>query len=331
VPNGSQNAPAFSFNSSPDSGMFSPGRGEIALVQNGTLFLHNKGGANTALGAGALDGVTSGNNNTALGELALSNNTSGARNTAVGAAALVGNTAGFNNTAVGNNALLGATTNDNNTAIGVSALVGLTTGDNNIAIGSGAGAGLATASNSIFIGNLGVNLDSNTIRIGVPGSHSKTFIAGINDTLISNPCQVLVNNHQLGTNCISSRRYKTDIQSMTGIGALLQKLRPVTYRYKKAMEDGSRPLQYGLIAEEVAEVLPGLAVFDKEGRPDGVQYHLLPSFLLAGYQEQQKVIAAQTERIDTQASEIATMKQTNADLEQRLRDLEARISRLASR
>jgi hypothetical protein len=34
----------------------------------------------------------------------------------------------------------------------------------------------------------------------------------------------------------------------------LLRLRPVTFRYKKPFNDGSKPIQYGLIAEEVAEV-----------------------------------------------------------------------------
>jgi hypothetical protein len=45
------------------------------------------------------------------------------------------------------------------------------------------------------------------------------------------------------------------------------KLRPVTFRYKQAQEDGSHPLQYGLVAEEVAAVNPGLVQFDKDGQP----------------------------------------------------------------
>ena len=90
---------------------------------------------------------------------------------------------------------------------------------------------------------------------------------------------------------------------------MLAKLRPVTFRYKTAEVDGTHPLQYGLIAEEVAEVFPGLASFDKDGQLKTVKYHLLPSFLLAGYQAQQKTIASQADRIDA--------------LEERLRRLEA--------
>ena len=96
-------------------------------------------------------------------------------------------------------------------------------------------------------------------------------------------------NGQLGT-AISSRRYKYDITAMADMKAMLQKLRPVTFRYKQAQDDGQHPLQYGLIAEEVAEVFPDLAVFNKDGTPETVKYHLLPNFLLAGYQSQQQTI-----------------------------------------
>jgi len=89
----------------------------------------------------------------------------------------------------------------------------------------------------------------------------------------------------------------------------------VTFRYKQAQIDGSHPLQYGLIAEEVADAFPDLAVF-KGGRPETVKYHLLPSFLLAGYQAQEKTIAAQAE-------ELRQQKEVNASLEARLLRLEA--------
>ena len=45
----------------------------------------------------------------------------------------------------------------------------------------------------------------------------------------------------------------------------LMKLRPVTFRYTQAYRDGAKPIQYGLIAEEVADVFPELAVRDADG------------------------------------------------------------------
>ncbi len=48
----------------------------------------------------------------------------------------------------------------------------------------------------------------------------------------------------------------------------------MTFQYKEADEDGSKPVQFGLIAEEVAEAFPELVVYDEEGKPETVSYHL---------------------------------------------------------
>ncbi len=56
---------------------------------------------------------------------------------------------------------------------------------------------------------------------------------------------------------------------MADVTAMLGKLRPVTFRYKQAQDDGAHPLQYGLIAEEVAEMFPDLAVFNGRRAGDG--------------------------------------------------------------
>ncbi len=68
-------------------------------------------------------------------------------------------------------------------------------------------------------------------------------------------------------------------------------LRPVTFKYKQEPVEGSQPLQFGLIAEEVAEVLPDLVVYDEEGRPETVRYHLLSSMLLNELQKQNEQLA----------------------------------------
>ena len=95
---------------------------------------------------------------------------------------------------------------------------------------------------------------------------------------------------------------------MGEVGAALMKLRPVTFRYKKPYDDGSKPIQYGLIAEEVADVLPDLAVFNADGQPETVKYHLLPSFLLAAHQRDHRSLQAMQELIAAQAQEIAALK-----------------------
>ena len=46
----------------------------------------------------------------------------------------------------------------------------------------------------------------------------------------------------------------------------LLQLRPVNFYYKPEFDDGSRQLQYGLIAEDVAKVYPEMVAYDKDGR-----------------------------------------------------------------
>ena len=73
----------------------------------------------------------------------------------------------------------------------------------------------------------------------------------------------------------------------------LMKLRPVTFFYKSQYDDGSHTLQYGLIAEEVAEVYPDLVAYDKDGQPYTVKYQYLAPMLLNELQKQHAVVAAQ--------------------------------------
>jgi len=54
-------------------------------------------------------------------------------------------------------------------------------------------------------------------------------------------------------------------------------LRPVTFTLKNYHD---KTEQYGLIAEEVAEVMPNLVIMDKNGLPQTVKYQDLPALLL---------------------------------------------------
>jgi hypothetical protein len=304
VANGTLSAPAINFASSTNTGIYSPATGQIALAEGGQLFLHNIGFENTALGVFALQSNV------------------GLDNTAIGYEALYNNGTGSSNTAVGNTALYYNTTGAANTALGEGALLHTTGGFNNIAIGFDAGLNPTATSNSIFIGNAGDTGDNATIRIGTQDTQASAFIAGIRGvtTGANNAVPVMIDsNGQLGT-VSSSRRYKEDIQPMPDMTAALLKLRPVTFRYKKPYDDGSKPIQYGLIAEEVAEAMPALAVFNNDGQPETVKYQLLPVLLLNEVQRQQKTIAAQAEQMAALARHLAS-------LETRL----ARRDRLAAR
>ena len=72
----------------------------------------------------------------------------------------------------------------------------------------------------------------------------------------------------------------------------LLKLRPVTFRYPQPYADGSKPIDYGLIAEEVADVYPDLVVKSADGQIQTVQYHKLTPMLLNEVQKLQAQVAA---------------------------------------
>lgn len=230
-----------------------------SLQINGTPFLHNFGTNNTFAGASA-------------GNLKMS----GSGNTALGSGSLVANTSASNNTAVGYGSL-----NAN------------TTGAGNIAIGQGAGNALTTGSNNIDIGNAGVAAEASTIRIGTAGTHTSCFVAGITGVTIVGNAVSVNGSGQLGV-VISSRRYKDDIKDMDTASNDLMKLRPVTFTYKSLPE---QPMQYGLIAEEVAEIYPNLVCY-KDGLPESVRYDVLPAMLLNEYQKLRKDYDSINERLN---------------------------------
>jgi hypothetical protein len=272
------------------------------------LYSNNAGNANTATGDYALYSNT-GSGNTASGTQALTFNTTGGFSTATGYQALYVNSTGASNTASGALALFNNTTGSNNTASGYSALPFNTTGSNNIAIGFLAANNVSAGnSNNIHIGSTGSFNDNGLIRIGTKGTQKKFFVAGVSGVSVANAIPVMIDSAsgQLGT-VSSSRRYKEDIRDMGGTSEGLMRLRPVTFRYKQPFDDGSKPIQYGLIAEEVAEVYPDLVARSADGQIETVKYQVLDPMLLNEVQRQHAVIQDLQERLKTQQAQIAEL------------------------
>lgn len=256
---------------------------------------------------------------------------SGFSNTAVGKEALFSNSGGYANTAIGSGyngsglvivdgrayddppaPLFNNNTGHGNTAIGFAALFSNTTGNDNVAVGHRAGdmgdtlgylSGITTGSNNIY---LGANVrgtsyaESNAMYLGKQGTQTKTVIAGIRGatTGAADAVPVMIDSFgQLGT-VSSSRRFKEDIQDMGDVSRALFALRPVTFRYSQAYANGTKPIQYGLVAEEVAEAFPDLAVRNTDGGVDTVHYETLNVLLLNELQKQRVDIQKQQQRIE---------------------------------
>ncbi|HQR12506.1 MAG TPA: tail fiber domain-containing protein [Casimicrobiaceae bacterium] len=284
----------------------------------------NNAANNTALGSQAMLANASGTDNTAIGFHALNSNTSGAGNTAVGSLAMLLNLTGVNNVAVGsraleagsgnrsvaigNSALMNNQGGNGSVAIGNGALMNVSNGFRNIAIGDSVGDHLNSGSQNIYIGNYSnASPESNTIRIGF--TQDQTYIAGIRYATVGGSSrQVYIDDsEQLGV-LSSSRRSKEDIADMDSASSALLALRPVTFHYKSDSGSTNRRLQYGLIAEEVAEVFPELVAWSRDGQIETVMYQFLPPMLLNEYQKQQRIIEAQAAAIATQAERMAELE-----------------------
>jgi hypothetical protein len=322
--------------------------GGFALSANTT------GGGNTAAGAGALQDNSTGGDNTAAGYQALYSNTTASYNTAAGYQALYSNTtAGFNtatgsdalyydttgneNTAAGSEALYYNTTGTNNTAAGLDALYDNTSGSANTAVGDEALSGNTTGNdltcigfkctadeddlrNATAIGAHAVVGESNALVLGGTGQYAVKV--GIGTATPSNVLTIAQGaGHPVsdGWETFSSRRWKTNIQTLQGALAEVEQLRGVSYDLKATGKH-----EVGVIAEEVGAVVPEVVTWEKNGKDaQSVDYSRLTALLIEATKEQQTLIHQQQDQLKAQEVQIkAQQRHENEE--------EAQIAELAS-
>lgn len=140
---------------------------------------------------------------------------------------------------------------------------------------------LATAS-----GNVGIGTTSPAFKLQVSGKVGFLGLgAGTGTALhLSASGEVMA--------ASSSQRYKKDIVDLEFDTEKVYHLRPVSFTWK---EQGNR--DFGLIAEEVNEILPEVVVYDNENLPNGVKYEQLSVLLLAEMKKLKEITKQQEERI----------------------------------
>jgi Chaperone of endosialidase len=289
---------ALNFNT---TGILNTAAGFSALSSNTT------GGENTATGSAALASNTTGSNNTAIGRNALANNITASNNTATAVFAPIFNETGYRNTATRVSALQNNIAGHDNTAIGFQALY-QNNGSDNVALGLNAGNFLTTGSGNVCIG-YGV--------LGVAGESNTTHMRNVYSSVAFGRAVYVNLDNKIGT-LASTRRVKNDIKAMDKASEAILALKPVSFRYKKEI-DASGTLQFGLVAEEVADINADLVTRDSEGKPETVRYDAVNAMLLNEFlkehrknEEQQKQIDVLTAQIKEQASQ---MQKVSAQLE----------------
>ena len=228
-------------------------------------------------------------------------NATGSYNTANGVSALESNTEGIGNTAVGYQALL------------------QNTGSGNIALGYRAGFDLTAGNSNIYIGSSGVPAEENTIRIG--SDQTTTFIKGISATPLVGAVLPVVaaTSGQLGV-APSSRRFKKEIKLMESASEAILALKPVTFHYKN---DSTGTSQFGLIAEEVAEVNPALVVRDEKGEIYTVRYEAVNAMLLNEFLKEHR-------KVEEQQSTISQLKRGMETVVTRLKEQDSKIQKVSA-
>jgi hypothetical protein len=105
------------------------------------------------------------------------------------------------------------------------------------------------------------------------------------------------------TTCGSSLRYKKDLQPFTGGLSVINRLRPVTFRWK-----ADNLLDLGFAAEDVAEIEPLLATYNDKGNVEGVKYDRLSAVFVNALKEQQAQIQQQQNTIANLQQQVEALK-----------------------
>ena len=335
--------------------------GSNTAVGAGALFSNTTGSDNTAVGAFALFNSTTAGLNVAVGDSALVsfNGTTAfdGANTALGSIALSAETSGEENVAVGRRALESLVSGSNNVAVGWRAGDNYTGGEtNNICIGSGTG-GTAGESNAIRIGDSassgGIDVINNSTLANVvtigPGLSTQGItiltLLGFGNVSIGNGLQtttgastcniggifnqtppagshgvVVGPNNQLADATLSSRRFKKDIAPIDKMSEGILALRPVTFHWKT---DNTNEPEFGLVAEEVAEVNLNWITRNPQGEISGVRYETIPILLLNEFLKEHK-------KVEEQQANIAELKSTVAQQQKGMEVLTAQLKEQAA-
>jgi len=144
----------------------------------------------------------------------------------------------------------------------------------------------STTYNALYIGN---NTPSELFRVRGDGAVFAPFVYGddLNGSTFRD--MQIKDDGQLGYDSGSSRRFKTNIVDMEDVD-WIYKLRPVNFEYKEKdkkgnyLKRGTGRKEWGLIAEEVADLNDYTINYDQYGIPDYVKYKKFTPMLIKALQ-----------------------------------------------
>jgi endosialidase-like protein len=139
---------------------------------------------------------------------------------------------------------------------------------------------------------------------GGQGTQTSTFVAGIFVTNVAGSTVVVDSNGQLGVSA-SSQRFKKAVEPLDKASEAILARKPVTFQNKT---DTTNTPQFGLIAEEVAEVNPDLVVRDERGEIYSVRYDAVNAMLLNEFLKEHEAFVEEHLKVQQQKKEIDVLK-----------------------
>src|SRR4030095_4678482 len=136
-------------------------------------------------------------------------------------------------------------------------------------------------------GNVGIGTNAPATKLDVDGGIRFSALASGGKTQL---CWNNLNGRL--ASCSSSLRYKTDFRPFTRGLNLINRLQPITFKWK-----ADQSLDLGLGAEDVAAVEPLLVTHNDKGEVEGVKYDRLSAVFINAFKEQQNQIERQQAQI----------------------------------
>jgi trimeric autotransporter adhesin len=228
----------------------------------------------------ALCANTTGANNTAVGQLAMCTNTTGADNVAVGVSALCANTTACWNVAVGEGSMKTTSTGNRNAGLGHNHLSSNTTGSGNTAVG-GLNAGTYPVMYANTTGSHNTALGSAALCSNTTGNQNVAigWSAGADGMInITTETNAYV---KVAWTVTSDLRDKTNFGTVPHGLAFVDKLKPVSFKFKKSRENDTPhgTKHYGFLAQDILELEGSDNVIIDDEQPDHLKYkgeHLVP-------------------------------------------------------
>ncbi len=295
------------------------------------------GAANTFVGYQTGTNNTTGHSNVFVGEKSGFSNTTGRPNTFVGTQSGYQNTTGSHNTFLGLRSGYTMATGGDNTFLGSQSGYNAT-GSRNTFVGTRSGSQNISGNGNVFVGYNAGYYEAGSEKLYISNSSTsyspliygdftnKTLSIGYKYTGTTYKLYVPGTIYANSIYTPSDKKFKKDIANVNHSLEKINALHGVTYEFKQMKSDSTaRQLpqgkQYGLIAQEVREVLPELVIEDEDGYLAVNYTGMIPVLV-----EAIKALQTGQDSVTLLQKQIVNLQQENAEIKQQLAEIKTMLT-----